>query len=85
LIPAGQFIEVYVNAPLAVCEARDPKGLYARARAHQIKEFTGITAPYEAPEHPELELRTDQGTAAESVTRLIEHLSVRESDTDIAI
>ncbi len=54
LMPAGTFIEVYVNAPLEVCEARDPKGLYARARADQIKEFTGISAPYEAPErHPE--------------------------------
>jgi bifunctional enzyme CysN/CysC len=85
LMPAGQFIEVYVNAPLEVCEARDPKGLYARARAHQIKEFTGISAPYETPDHPEIELRTDQWTAAESVTRLIDYLNVRDSDMEITI
>ena len=60
IIPDGQFIEVYVNAPLEVCEQRDPKGLYAKARAKEIKEFTGISAPYEPPAQPELELRTDQ-------------------------
>jgi bifunctional enzyme CysN/CysC len=85
LMPAGQFIEVYVNAPLEVCEARDPKGLYAKARAHQIKEFTGISAPYEPPNHPEIELLTEHGTAAESVTRLIEYLNVRDSDLEITI
>jgi bifunctional enzyme CysN/CysC len=85
LMPAGQFIEVYVNAPLEVCEARDPKGLYAKARAHQIKEFTGISAPYETPDRPEIELRTDQWTVAESVTHLIEYLNVRDRDTDITI
>ncbi len=85
LMPAGQFIEVYVNAPLEVCEARDPKGLYARARAHQIKEFTGISAPYEAPDRPEIELWTDKETAGESVARLIEYLNVRDGDSEIAI
>lgn len=84
-MPAGQFIEVYVNAPLEVCEARDPKGLYARARAHQIKEFTGISAPYEAPDRPEIELWTDKETAGESVARLIEYLNVRDGDSEIAI
>ena len=59
IMPEGRFIEVYINAPIEVCEARDPKGLYARARSNEIKNFTGISAPYEAPEHPELELRTD--------------------------
>jgi adenylyl-sulfate kinase len=58
-LPVGRFFEVYINAPLAVCEQRDPKGLYARARAGELKEFTGISAPYEAPERPEVELRTD--------------------------
>ncbi|HEX4121620.1 MAG TPA: adenylyl-sulfate kinase [Verrucomicrobiae bacterium] len=82
ILPAGQFIEVYVNAPLAVCEARDPKGLYAKARAHEIKEFTGISAPYEAPERPELELHTDLGTVQESVTRVIDYLNSIDSDTD---
>ncbi|HEY3856044.1 MAG TPA: adenylyl-sulfate kinase [Verrucomicrobiae bacterium] len=85
LMPAGKFIEVYVNAPLEVCEARDPKGLYARARAHQIKEFTGISAPYETPEKPEIELRTDQFSVDESVARLIEYLNVRDSGAEFAI
>jgi len=60
LIPSGRFLEVYVNAPLQVCEERDPKGLYVKARAGEIREFTGISAPYEPPVHPEIELRTDQ-------------------------
>ena len=59
-MPPGQFIEVYLNAPLEVCEQRDPKGLYAKARAGKIKEFTGVTAPYEAPAKPEIELPTAQ-------------------------
>ena len=68
-------MEVYVNAPLEVCESRDPKGLYAKARAHQIKDFTGISAPYEPPDHAEVELQTDHMTVAESVARIIEYLS----------
>jgi bifunctional enzyme CysN/CysC len=85
MLPTGQFIEVYVNAPLEVCEARDPKGLYARARANEIKEFTGVSAPYEAPDHPEIELRTDQGTVEESVTRLIDYLNFCDVGTEISI
>ena len=73
-LPPGRFIEVFVNAPLAVCEQRDVKGLYAKARANQIKEFTGISAPYEAPEKPEIELRTDQMTASQAVARVIDYL-----------
>jgi len=69
-----QFVEVYVNAPLNVCEQRDPKGLYLKARAKKITEFTGISAPYEAPLQPEVELRTDQVTPAESVAKIIEYL-----------
>lgn len=71
------FIEVYVNAPLAVCEQRDVKGLYQQARAGKIEQFTGISDPYEPPRSPEIELRTDQQTVQESVdqikARLIEH------------
>jgi len=81
----GMFVEVYVNAPLEVCEQRDPKGLYAKARAHQIKEFTGISAPYEPPERPELELPTDQLTAAESVARIIEYLQTHEKPPALAV
>jgi len=57
-LPAGDFLEVFVDAPLEVCEARDPKGLYKQARAGQLKDFTGIDAPYEAPLQPELVLRS---------------------------
>jgi len=85
IMEPGKFVEVYVNAPLQVCEARDPKGLYARARAHQIKDFTGISAPYEAPERAELELATDQLTVAESVARIIEYLQVQDNETGISI
>src|SRR5207302_5481926 len=55
LMPSGRFIEVFINAPLEICEQRDPKGLYAKARAKEIKEFTGISAPYELPPTPEIE------------------------------
>jgi adenylylsulfate kinase len=59
LLPAGDFFEVYVAADLAVCEARDVKGLYKKARAGEITDFTGINAPYEEPLQPEIVLRTD--------------------------
>ena len=85
LMPAGRFIEVYVNAPLEVCEQRDPKGLYAKARAKEIKEFTGISAPYEPPPAAEIELHTDQSTVAECVTRILEYLQVRDTETAISI
>ena len=74
IIGDGRFIEVHINAPLAICEQRDPKGLYARARAGVIKDFTGISAPYETPENPEIELRTDQLTIAESVSAVLTYL-----------
>ena len=81
----NQFVEIYVNAPLEVCEKRDTKGLYARARANQIKEFTGISAPYEAPEKPELELHTDKITVAEAVAKVLEYLPSREDQNDVSI
>lgn len=81
----GQFIEVYVNAPLQVCEQRDPKGLYARARANELKEFTGISAPYEPPGSPELELRTDQMSVGEAVARILDYLHVHAEETEISI
>jgi bifunctional enzyme CysN/CysC len=74
IVPAGRFVEVFVNAPVEVCEARDPKGLYARARAHEIKNFTGVSAPYEEPPAPELEVRTDKLTVAESVAVVLQYL-----------
>ena len=56
--PHGRFVQIYLSAPLAVCEQRDPKGLYKKARAGEFKEFTGISSPYEAPEKPELVIKT---------------------------
>jgi bifunctional enzyme CysN/CysC len=72
--PEGEFIEVFVDAPLAVCEARDPKGLYARARLGQLPNFTGIDSPYEAPDSPELRLRTAEEPLDDCVDRILEAL-----------
>jgi adenylylsulfate kinase len=66
-----QFIEVYISTPLEICEKRDPKGLYKKARNGEIKEFTGIDDPYEAPLHPELIIDTTNQTIEESVSVLI--------------
>jgi adenylyl-sulfate kinase len=74
IAPEGKFVEVYLNVPLEVCEKRDPKGLYAKARAGEIKEFTGISAPYEPPTKPELELRTDKLSLPECVAEILERL-----------
>lgn len=71
------FIEVYVNCPLDEAEKRDPKGLYKKARAGEIKGFTGIDDPYEAPEQTEIELRTDQLSVADSVKTLLDELDKR--------
>lgn len=65
------FAEIFVDAPLDVCEARDPKGLYAKARKGELVGFTGIDAPFEKPRHPELHLRTADMTFGDAVTRLV--------------
>ena len=70
----GDFLEVYVNAPLATCEGRDVKGLYKRARAGEILGFTGIDDPYEPPLKPEVECRTDQEELSESVAKVLQKL-----------
>jgi adenylyl-sulfate kinase len=85
MLQTGQFVEVYVNAPIGVCEQRDPKGLYAKARANQIKEFTGVSAPYEAPERPEIELHTDQLSPAESVAKILDYLNLQKDESEISI
>jgi adenylylsulfate kinase len=74
IVGAEDFIEIYINAPIEVCEARDVKGLYQKARAGLIKGFTGIDDPYEAPENPNLEIRTDQLTIEASAVLILEHL-----------
>lgn len=70
----GDFIEILCNANLEVCEKRDPKGLYKKARAGEIKDFTGISSPYEVPEHPEIIVETGIQTVEESVTQVIDYL-----------
>ncbi len=69
-----RFIEVYVKASLSVCEKRDPKGLYKKARAGDIKDFTGIDAPYEEPENPEVVVDTEKESVKESTDKIIEKL-----------
>ncbi len=75
LVPAGQFFEVFCDAPIEKCEERDPKGLYKKAKAGEIKEFTGISAPYEAPVKPELVLKTGTETLEESTRRVLSLLA----------
>jgi len=72
------FIEVFCNAPLKVCEQRDTKGLYEKARKGEIQNFTGISHPYEVPENPDIELHTDKETVEESVNKVINYL--KEND-----
>jgi len=70
----GQFIEIYCKAALDTCEQRDPKGMYKKARAGIIKDFTGIDAPYEAPKNPELVVDTDKETVEESANKVMKKL-----------
>jgi adenylylsulfate kinase len=74
LVEAGDFFEIFCAADLDVCESRDPKGLYAKARSGTIKEFTGISSPYEAPDTPELKIDTGAQDLAESVNVVIKAL-----------
>jgi adenylylsulfate kinase len=74
IMDRGDFVEVHVAADVATCEGRDVKGLYKKARAGEIPEFTGISAPYEAPERPELVLDTSRQSVEESVSALIDYL-----------
>jgi adenylylsulfate kinase-like enzyme len=74
LFAPGEFIEVFVDAPLEVCERRDPKGLYAKARRGELKNFTGIDSVYEPPLSPEIHLLTAQSAPEEDVRRIQERL-----------
>jgi len=78
LVPKGDFIEVYCKCSLAVCEERDPKGLYQRARTGEIKNFTGITSPYEIPENPELVVDTEGAALEESVQCVMNFLNEKK-------
>ncbi len=77
LFAEGDFIEVYCDCSLEVCEARDVKGLYAKARAGLIPNYTGISSPYEPPEDPEVHLHTDRETLQESVDKVLDYLRQR--------
>ncbi|MAB55347.1 MAG: adenylyl-sulfate kinase, partial [Synechococcus sp. CPC35] len=77
LVEDGDFLEIHCDAALDVCESRDPKGLYAKARAGQIKEFTGISSPYEAPENAELRIDTGGQELQQSVEIVIKTLQDR--------
>ena len=74
IIGAADFIEVYINTPLAVCEARDVKGLYKKARSGEIKGFTGIDAPYEAPPNPAIDVATDNQSIEESANKIYDYI-----------
>lgn len=74
MLPEGEFIEIFVDTPLEVAEARDVKGLYKKARSGQLKNFTGIDSPYEAPENPEIRVNTVEMTAAEAAEHIIRKL-----------
>ena len=78
LVSKGDFIEIYCKASLEICEKRDVKGLYKKARAGEIKNYTGIDSPYEAPENPELMLDTDNETLNESVSKIYNFLKEKE-------
>ena len=83
LMPPGEFLEVFVDTPLAVAEARDVKGLYKKARAGELKNFTGIDSPYEAPEHPEIRVDTTRLSAAEAAELIVERMDERGEDYSI--
>ena len=74
IIGEENFVEVYINASISTCEKRDVKGLYKKARKGEIKDFTGISAPFEAPENPELEINTSELSIEESVQKVLDYI-----------
>ena len=78
LFPVGEFIEVFVSTPLSVCEQRDPKGLYKKARAGEIKNFTGIDSSYEIPESPEVTIDAGSQSVQAGIDQLVDFLSQRK-------
>ena len=76
LFRTGDFIEVYVQCSLDECERRDPKGLYQKAKAGEILQFTGVSAPYEHPLQPEITIESDRQTLSESAVQIMDYLSI---------
>jgi bifunctional enzyme CysN/CysC len=74
MLPPGEFIEIHIDTPLSVAESRDVKGLYKKARAGQLKNFTGIDSPYEPPEHPEIHIDTTTMTAEAAAEEIVDYL-----------
>lgn len=74
LVAKGDFFEIYINCPLSTCEQRDPKQLYAKARKGEVKNFTGIDAPFEEPVNPEVEIRSDQMDARAAADKIIRYV-----------
>lgn len=75
LLQEKEFIEVFIDTPLEICESRDPKGLYQKARSGEISNFTGISSPYEAPTTPEVHIKTDEMSIEECANKIIEFLT----------
>lgn len=73
-----EFIEIFLNCPIQVCEDRDPKGLYKKARKGEIPDFTGISSPYEIPDHPEIIIETDQTTIEKSIQQILAYLKEKK-------
>ena len=74
IIGREDFVEVFFNAPLEVCIQRDPKGLYKKANAGNVKDFTGVSSPFETPENPDLEIKTDILSVEESVKKIMDFI-----------
>lgn len=74
MLPEGEFVEIFVDTPLAEAEARDVKGLYAKARAGELPNFTGIDSPYEPPEQPEIRIDTIELSAEQAADKIVEQL-----------
>lgn len=77
LVEAGEFIEIFVDTPLDVCEKRDPKGLYKKARSGEIPDFTGISSPYEAPRKPEIRIVNDRISVEDAARQVVDYLQER--------
>ena len=75
MLDEGEFVEVFVDTPLEVCEQRDVKGLYAKARAGELPNFTGITSPYESPQNPEIRIDTTVMSAEDAAEKILDYLS----------
>lgn len=78
MFESNEFVEIFVNTPIEVCEKRDPKGLYKKARSGMIQDFTGIDSPYEIPEHPEVVLHPDRQTVEQELEIIFDYLHKRE-------